>query len=236
MSVLDLSRVARVRLVGRSPAAEPIPKAPPEPAPSASPAVPDLEDPGARVDDMEFVAVPSPEARPSTAAAPPPQPSSSRGWSVRAPARPAAQPVPAAAEATPQVRAPARAVDPAAALAPPSVLVVDDNVRLARTVAAFMEMEGFRVQAAHSAEEALDAAGRYPFDLALVDINMPGMDGIEVCRRLREMSPAVRMILVTGRDSTEDPIRAQAVGARRLLIKPISLAALRDEMLRVLAA
>ncbi|MGA8015835.1 MAG: response regulator [Candidatus Dormiibacterota bacterium] len=126
-------------------------------------------------------------------------------------------------------------LSPEAALNHAAVMIVDDNVRLATTVAAFMEMEGFRVQAAHSAEEALLAAQRAPFDLALIDINMPGIDGIEVCRRLREMLPSLRVLIVTGRDSVEDPQRAAAVGARKLLTKPISLAALRDEMLRALA-
>jgi DNA-binding response OmpR family regulator len=116
-----------------------------------------------------------------------------------------------------------------------SVLIVDDNLRLTATVSAFMEMEGFATRSANSAEEALEAAGRQDFDLALVDINMPGMDGIEVCRRLGEMRPGIRVLIVTGRDAEDDPQRAAAAGARRLLTKPMSLAVLRDEMLRVLA-
>ena len=116
----------------------------------------------------------------------------------------------------------------------PTVLIVDDNVRLASTVAAFMEMQGFRAHPAHSAEEALFAAQQVRFDLVLLDINMPGMDGLEVCRRLLATSPGMRVLMVTGRDSEEDPLRAAAVGARGLLTKPISLAALRDEMLRAL--
>ncbi len=149
-------------------------------------------------------------------------------------------PVPAVHASAPAAPEPLNRPAPAllsaeAALNHAAVMIVDDNVRLASTVAAFMEMEGFRVQAAHSAEEALLAAQRTPFDLALIDINMPGIDGIEVCRRLREMSPSLRVLIVTGRDSAEDPQRAAAVGARKLLTKPISLAALRDEMLRALA-
>ena len=118
----------------------------------------------------------------------------------------------------------------------PAVLVVDDNVRLARTVASFMEMEGFRTHAVYSAEMALQAVERANFDLALIDINMPGMDGIEVCRRLLVKSPGVRVLIFTGREAGDDPQRAAAAGARRLLIKPISLAALRDEMRNALAS
>ena len=94
------------------------------------------------------------------------------------------------------------------------MLIVDDNVRLARTVAAYMEMQGFRAHPAHSAEEALLAAQQVRFDLVLLDINMPGMDGLEVCRRLIATAPGMRVLMVTGRDSPEDPLRAAAVGAR----------------------
>jgi DNA-binding response OmpR family regulator len=129
----------------------------------------------------------------------------------------------------------ARAAEEAQPLAP-AVLIVDDNVRLAKTVAAFMEMQGFRAYPAHSAEEALFAAERFHFDLVLLDINMPGMDGLEVCRLLLGVAPGMRVIMVTGRDSEEDPLRAAAVGARALLTKPISLATMRDEMLRILSS
>jgi DNA-binding response OmpR family regulator len=115
------------------------------------------------------------------------------------------------------------------------VLIVDDNVRLAQTVAAFMQMQGFIAHPAHSAEEALVAVQRARFDLILLDINMPGIDGLEVCGRLLASAPGARVLMVTGRDSAEDPLRAAAAGAQGLVTKPISLAALRDEMLRVLA-
>ena len=126
--------------------------------------------------------------------------------------------------------------DPGRAAAPPSILIVDDNIRFAATVAAFMEMEGFRAEATHSAEEALLAAERREFDLAVVDINMPGIDGIEVCRRLGEMHPRIRVLLLTGRDSDDDPQRSAAAGAFRLLNKPMPLATLRDELLLALVA
>ena len=149
----------------------------------------------------------------------------------------AARPVPAAVPSAGQVQSdPATLSEQERAPAAPAVLIVDDNVRLASPVAAFMEMQGFRAHPAHSAEEALLVAQQVHFDLVLLDINMPGMDGLEVCRRLLATSPGIRVLMVTGRDSEEDPLRAAAVGARGLLTKPISLASLRDEMLRALAS
>jgi len=163
----------------------------------------------------------------------------------RIPARAPAETVAVPAEAqipSPASDVAATASDPATLAAgeprptAPAVLIVDDNVRLASTVAAYMEMQGFRAHPAHSAEEALFAVQQVHFDLVLLDINMPGMDGLEVCHRLLATSPGIRVLMVTGRDSDEDPLRAAAVGASGLLTKPISLSSLRDEMLRTLAS
>ncbi|MGD1052843.1 MAG: response regulator [Candidatus Dormibacteria bacterium] len=149
----------------------------------------------------------------------------------------AVSPVPASLLTGPMIQIDPAALPGAEGAPPvPAVLIVDDNVRLASTVAAYMEMQGFRAHPANSAEEALRAAQQVHFDLVLLDINMPGMDGLEVCHRLLATSPGMRVLMVTGRDSQEDPLRAAAVGARGLLTKPISLASLRDEMLRALAS
>jgi CheY-like chemotaxis protein len=145
-----------------------------------------------------------------------------------------AEPAPAPAEEPETAATPEAPAAPEARRIAPSVLIVDDNVRLAQTVAAYLEMQGFRAHPAHSAEEALLAAQRARFDLVLLDINMPGIDGLEVCRRLLAAAPAMRVLMLTGRDSAEDPLRAAAAGARGLLTKPISLATLREEILRTL--
>jgi CheY-like chemotaxis protein len=227
MTMLDLSQVAGLRLVdpGRAhPAGLPqatsapdrvLARAPAEAVaiPVASESGPPSEPSGgvasAPISDFEAGAVPDAAATRAPAASPSAGPVQSDPAVLRE-----------------QERAPAA----------PAVLIVDDNVRLASTVAAYMEMQGFRAHPAHSAEEALFAAQQVRFDLVLLDINMPGMDGLEVCHRLLATSPGIRVLMVTGRDSDEDPLRAAAVGARGLLTKPISLASLRDEMLRALAS
>jgi CheY-like chemotaxis protein len=227
MTMLDLSQVAGLRLVdpGRThpaglPQAASAPDRVPARAPAEAVAIPAASESGppsepsggvasAPISDFEAGAVPDAAATRAPAASPSAGPVQSDPAVLRE-----------------QERAPAA----------PAVLIVDDNVRLASTVAAYMEMQGFRAHPAHSAEEALFAAQQFPFDLVLLDINMPGMDGLEVCHRLLATSPGIRVLMVTGRDSDEDPLRAAAVGARGLLTKPISLASLRDEMLRALAS
>jgi len=245
MTILDLSHVAGIGLA--DPGGPPGPAAPPRAVaePDHVRAVLSPPVPASAPNLVPASAPASPPPPPVVAIASPPLPS---------PAVPVATPTPAPASPAAGVSDPGAAqrdltaVRPGAARTetatsgaassrpqPPAVLIVDDNVRLARTVAAYMEMQGFRAHPAHSAEEALLAAQQVRFDLVLLDINMPGMDGLEVCRRLIATAPGMRVLMVTGRDSPEDPLRAAAVGARALLAKPISLASLREQMLRALA-
>ena len=241
MTILDLTHVAGIGLAGPGGPADPAaaPRAMTEPDPVRAVLLSPLRSPSRRRPRRP------PPPRPATAIASPPLPSPAAPGALPTPA-----PVPPAAGAsdpgaalrdltavTPRAARPEAAASAAASSRPqpPAVLIVDDNVRLARTIAAYMEMQGFRARPAHSAEEALLAAHEVRFDLVLLDINMPGMDGLEVCRRLIATAPGMRVLMVTGRDSPEDPLRAAAVGARALLTKPISLASLREQMLRALA-
>jgi len=220
MTILDLTQVAGIGLAG--PGGPSRPAAPPHVVAETPDRIREVLVPPAPA----AVPAPAPAAVPPPAAAiaSPPLPSRAAPGAPLAPAGPPA----ARSEASTSPSASARPQ-------PPAVLIVDDNVRLARTVAAYMEMQGFRAHPAHSAEEALLAAQQVRFDLVLLDINMPGMDGLEVCHRLIATAPGMRVLMVTGRDSPEDPLRAAAVGARALLTKPISLASLREQMLRALA-
>jgi CheY-like chemotaxis protein len=217
MTMLDLSQVAGLRLVdpgGAHPAGLPQAASAPERVPARAPSEPPERVASAPTSAFEAGVDPGAAALPG----------------------PAAPPVPASIPSAPPVQSdPATDAAQERAQAAPAVLIVDDNVRLASAVAAYMEMQGFRAHPAHSAEEAMFAAQQVHFDLVLLDINMPGMDGLEVCHRLLATSPGIRVLMVTGRDSEEDPLRAAAVGARGLLTKPISLATLRDEILRALA-
>jgi DNA-binding response OmpR family regulator len=105
------------------------------------------------------------------------------------------------------------------------ILVVDDEVDLAEAVARGLRREGYAVDIAHDGDTALEKAGLVPYDLVCLDLTMPGMDGLEVCQRLRESPPegeAPRVIMLTARDSVEDRIDGLDHGADDYLVKPFA--------------
>ena len=88
------------------------------------------------------------------------------------------------------------------------ILVVDDDQSLREFLTITLGRDGFEVVAAASGPEALKAMTEAPADLALVDLKMPGMDGLEVLRRLKELSETVAVVIVTAFATTETAIQA----------------------------
>ncbi len=106
-------------------------------------------------------------------------------------------------------------------LPPPfSVLVVDDEAALRRTIRASLATSGFAVEEAGTGTEALAAIQQRPFDLVLLDVNMPRMSGVEVCRQIRAIAPRTGIVMVTVRDAEEDKVRALEAGADDYVTKP----------------
>ena len=104
-----------------------------------------------------------------------------------------------------------------------SVLVVDDEPSLRKTLHVSLSVSGFAVEEARNGEEAVGTMERHPFDLVLLDVNMPGMGGIDACRRIRAMSPHAGIVMVTVRDLEEDQVRALDAGADDYVTKPFRL-------------
>jgi DNA-binding response OmpR family regulator len=105
------------------------------------------------------------------------------------------------------------------------ILVVDDEVDLAEAVARGLRREGYAVDVAAGGAEALDKAAYTPYDLVCLDLTMPGLDGIEVCRRLREDPPTdvpPRILMLTARDTVDDRIVGLDAGADDYLVKPFA--------------
>ena len=104
---------------------------------------------------------------------------------------------------------------------PLRVLVVDDERALAEVVASYLRREGFEAILAHDGPGAVAAAREAAPDLIVLDVMLPGFDGIEVCRQLRGFTDAY-IIMLTARDEEIDKIVGLAVGADDYLVKPFS--------------
>ena len=140
--------------------------------------------------------------------------------------------LPVAASAMPE---PAIEVPTPPPASPRRVLVVDDNTDAATMMAALLEAHGHTVWMTHDAESALRMASRVPLDVALLDIGLPGLDGYELARRLRQdgLTRNVRLVAVTGWGQDGDRARAREAGFDAHLTKPaepeLLLSVLRDE-------
>ena len=103
------------------------------------------------------------------------------------------------------------------------VLIVDDEERVVQSVIGVLEDEGFRVAAAKSGEEAIEAFQRENPDVTLLDIWMPGMDGIEVLKRFKGMVPDCQVIMISGHATISTAMAAVKLGAFDFIEKPLSL-------------
>ncbi|HKW70506.1 MAG TPA: response regulator transcription factor [Candidatus Dormibacteraeota bacterium] len=101
------------------------------------------------------------------------------------------------------------------------ILVVEDDPRLAATLERVLMAEGHDVEVAGEGNEALRRARERPFDLVVLDIMLPGLDGIAVCRRMRSTG-AVPILLLTALGGTEERVRGLDSGADDYLVKPFA--------------
>lgn len=102
------------------------------------------------------------------------------------------------------------------------ILVVDDELTIAESVAARLRAEGFTVGLAHDGPAAVAAAGTFQPDLVVLDVMLPGFDGLEVCRRI-QAERAVPVLMLTARTDETDQLIGLGVGADDYLTKPFSL-------------
>jgi two-component system, OmpR family, KDP operon response regulator KdpE len=114
-----------------------------------------------------------------------------------------------------------------------SILIVDDDASIRRALRATLQTLGFSTSEAPGGEEALLLVRENSFDVVLLDINLPGMDGHETCRLLRQMHPRIAILMLTVRDSEEDKVYALESGADDYVTKPFHI---RELTARVRAA
>jgi len=104
---------------------------------------------------------------------------------------------------------------------PPTILVVDDEVDTCRNLSDILTDLGYAVDVAHDGPSALELVRRNAYDVALLDLRMPGMDGLELFHRIRQLRSGTVGIIVTAYVGTDTAERALAAGAWQVLAKPV---------------
>jgi two-component system KDP operon response regulator KdpE len=100
------------------------------------------------------------------------------------------------------------------------VLVVDDESALRKVIRASLAASGYAVEEAETGGEAIRLIRQRPFDLVLLDVNMPGVNGLEACRQIRALAPHTGIVMVTVRDAEEDKVSSLEAGADDYVTKP----------------
>src|SRR5271168_3537901 len=114
----------------------------------------------------------------------------------------------------------------------PRVLVVDDEPAVQTALSRALKLERYEVAQASDGREALERLGAMAYEVVILDVSMPHVDGLDVCRRLREGGDRTPVLMLTARDEIDDRVAGLDAGADDYLVKPF---ALRELMARVRA-
>ncbi|MGB3212799.1 MAG: response regulator [Desulforhopalus sp.] len=111
------------------------------------------------------------------------------------------------------------------------VLLVDDEDDFLKTLTQRLEMRGLKVTGAHRGEEAVDLADKQDFDAIVIDLAMPGMDGLETLKQIKEHHPEAEIIMLSGHGTVKKSTEAMKLGAEDFLEKPVDI----QELLKKIA-
>src|SRR5579872_6215645 len=101
-----------------------------------------------------------------------------------------------------------------------SVLIVDDEAEIRESLQTLLELEGFEVETAASGEDGLVSMADRPFDLVLLDLTLPGRNGMEILSEIRTHDPRLPIIMITAYGTVENAVRAMQSGAANFVQKP----------------
>jgi two-component system, NtrC family, nitrogen regulation response regulator NtrX len=104
-----------------------------------------------------------------------------------------------------------------------NILIVDDESAIRTSLQGALEDEGYRAATAHSGEQCLEALKKHAFEVVLLDIWLPGMDGLETLEKIKELEDSPAVIMISGHGTIETAVRATKLGAFDFLEKPLSL-------------
>ena len=110
------------------------------------------------------------------------------------------------------------------------VLLVDDEEAFLATLAKRLEVRGMQVTTLTRGEDAVVTVERQPFDLVVLDLSMPGIDGLETLKRIKASQPEAEIIILTGEGSIRTSIEAMKLGAEDFLQKPVNIAELVEKI------
>lgn len=103
------------------------------------------------------------------------------------------------------------------------VLVVDDNAELVDNIREYLQLQNYSVESAASGSAALEMVQTRPYDLMVLDVGLPGIDGLALCQMLRAQKVTLPILMLTARDTIDDRVAGLASGADDYLIKPFAL-------------
>jgi DNA-binding NtrC family response regulator len=103
------------------------------------------------------------------------------------------------------------------------ILVVDDDENIRKVVIAILEDEGYTVESVGTAKEAIEKTKRKFYNIALIDIRLPDMEGIELLTKIRDTTPRMRKVIVTGYPTLQNAVEAVNKGADAYIVKPFDV-------------
>lgn len=116
-----------------------------------------------------------------------------------------------------------------------SILIVDDDAGVRDMLSSVLEDEGYSVEAVDNGKEAIKTCEKLPFDVALVDINLPDIKGIELLHKLRQIQPKMVRIIITGYPSIENAVDALNEKSDGFILKPFDVLKLLETIRKLLA-
>lgn len=103
----------------------------------------------------------------------------------------------------------------------PKILIVDDEKEFVDSLSERLTLRGYDVTISLSGEDALEKVKSYNFDVVILDVRMPGIDGIETLRQIKKLKPLTEVIMLTGDASAETAVKGKQLGALDYFIKPV---------------
>ena len=112
----------------------------------------------------------------------------------------------------------------------PSILLVDDEVAFANNLQKLLSKRGYDVIVVYNGSDAVNAVGEKEFDVIVLDMKMPEMDGIATLKKIKQKMPHVEVVILTGHGSVESGIEGMQLGAFDFLIKPVRIDDLQEKV------